>query len=103
MSPHQDAMFMLALKAANIPAPIAEYKFFASRRWRFDFAWPDKKLALEIQGGIWIGGRHSRGAALVKEWEKLNTAAANGWRVIYCQPKDCATEYIMSMIHACLR
>ncbi len=45
-------------------------------------------LAVEVQGGIFIQGRHSRGAALLKEWEKLNTAAILGWRILYCQPQD---------------
>ena len=67
-----------------------EFAFAKSigRKWRFDLAIPDYRIALEIQGGIFIAGRHSRGASLLKEWDKLNCAAAMGWRVIYCQPKD---------------
>lgn len=68
--------------------PVAEYKFHPTRKWRFDYAWPERLLALEVQGGIWTSGRHVRGAALKKEWEKLNEAATLGWRVIYCEPQD---------------
>ena len=93
---------MLALKAAGLPAPIDEFRFAPPRRWRFDYAWPEHSLALEIQGGIWIGGRHSRGAALIKEWEKLNTAAELGWRVVYCQPKDSAKPETIAMIKRAL-
>lgn len=102
MSPQQNAQFMLSLRAAGLPAPIDEFRFAAPRRWRFDFAWPEYNLALEIQGGIWIGGRHSRGATLVKEWEKLNTAAELGWRVVYCQPKDSAKPETIAMIKRAL-
>lgn len=78
--------------AYQIPPPLCEYRFHPVRKWRFDFAWPDAKVALEVQGGIWFGGRHTRGAALIKEWEKLNTAASLGWRILYCQPSDLSTR-----------
>ena len=70
----------------GLPPAVPEYRFCADRKWRFDYAWPAARLALEVQGGIWTQGRHTRGAALQKEWEKLNTAAALGWRVMYCAP-----------------
>jgi hypothetical protein len=82
----------------GIPEPVFEYKFHHVRKWRFDVAWVEKKLAIEIQGGIFIQGRHSRGAALLKEWKKLNEAARLGWRVIYCQPKDACTIDIVDTI-----
>ncbi len=48
--------------------------------WRFDFAWPEKKIAVEIDGGQWMfgGGRHNTD----EDRLKLNTAALMGWRVI---------------------
>ena len=48
--------------------------------WRFDFAWPEKKIAVEIDGGQWMsgGGRHNTDGDRLK----LNTAAVLGWRVI---------------------
>lgn len=69
-----------------LPMPEAEWVFAPPRRWRFDFAWVDERVALEIQGGLFVQGRHTRGAALLKEHEKLNTAAALGWRVLYTSP-----------------
>ena len=79
----------------GLPKPVFEHRFHPVRRWRFDVAFLDSKVALEIQGGIFTHGRHVRGAALLKEWEKLNTAAGIGWRVLFCQPKDvCSSETI---------
>ena len=62
------------------PLPNPEYKFHHSRQWRFDYAWPDKRLAVEFDGGQWIahGGRHNRDG----DREKLNVAAVMGWRVM---------------------
>jgi very-short-patch-repair endonuclease len=59
-----------------------EYKFNVSRKWRFDFAFPDKKIAVEIEGGTWKQGRHTRGAGFEKDCEKYNQAVLDGWRVL---------------------
>jgi hypothetical protein len=68
--------------------PIAEFRFAPPRRWRFDFAFLGEKLAVEVQGGIFTQGRHTRGPALLKEFEKLNAAAALGWRVLFVTPQQ---------------
>jgi very-short-patch-repair endonuclease len=74
---------------------VPEYRFHARRKWRFDFAVLSAKVAIEVQGGIFTQGRHTRGAALLKEMEKLNHAAAAGWRVLYSTPDNlCMTETI---------
>jgi very-short-patch-repair endonuclease len=66
------------------PAPTREHLFAApARRWRFDFAWPELKLAVEIEGGIWMPlSRHTWASTFVKDAEKYNAAAAMGWRVL---------------------
>lgn len=70
----------------DAPAPICEYRFDESRRWRFDFAWPDKRVAVEIDGGAWMNGRHTRGGGFEKDLEKLNAAVYLGWRVYRFTP-----------------
>src|ERR1700727_1595622 len=62
--------------------PEREYRFALPRRFRFDFAWPDHKLAGEIEGGTWIAGRDSRGGGYEKDLEKYNVAVLAGWRVL---------------------
>jgi len=62
--------------------PEREYKFHSARRWRFDFAWPEYMLAVEIEGGIWTNGRHSRGAGMEADMEKYNEAGILGWTVL---------------------
>jgi hypothetical protein len=68
--------------------PVFEYRFHPTRKWRMDIAFLESKVFVEVQGGIFIRGRHVRGASLLKEWEKLNTAAVMGWRCLCCQPRD---------------
>ena len=58
-----------------------EHRFHATRKWRFDFALPALKIAIEIDGGVFGNGRHNRASGFIKDCEKLNHAAAAGWRV----------------------
>lgn len=58
-----------------------EYRFHPLRKWRFDFALA-KGIAVEVDGGIWIAGRHSRGAGMESDFEKCNEGALLGWRVL---------------------
>ena len=74
--------------AQGFQEPVPEFQFAPPRKWRFDWCWPESKLALEVQGGIFSAGRHVRGAALVKEYEKLTEAAILGWRVLFVTTKQ---------------
>lgn len=58
-----------------------EVRFHPTRRWRFDYAHPAAQVAIEIEGGVWVGGRHTRPAGYEKDCEKYNAAAAMGWTV----------------------
>lgn len=71
-----------ALLAPQLPAPVREYRFDAVRRWRFDFAWVRQRVAVEIEGGAWTQGRHTRGAGFGADCAKYNAATLAGWRVL---------------------
>jgi hypothetical protein len=43
-------------------------------------------VALEVEGGVWTGGRHTRGAGFLKDVEKYNRAAVLGWRLLRVTP-----------------
>lgn len=68
--------------ALRLPAWAEEHYFAKPRRWRFDFAWPDRMLAVEIEGGTHSGGRHTRGSGYAADCEKYNAAAIQGWHVL---------------------
>lgn len=70
--------------------PLVQY-FFArelDRKWRFDFAWPDHKIAVEIDGGVWTQGAHAHPLDIERNMSKGNDAARLGWRVLHFQPKQ---------------
>jgi len=71
------------LKAAGLDDGLEEQvRFDPVRRWRFDFAWPAERLAVEVDGGLWIRGRHSRPIGQRADMEKRNEAVLAGWRVL---------------------
>jgi len=81
----------------DIQTPETEYKFHPERQWRFDYAWPDKdkKVAVEIEGGIWrrtpwgnAAGAHSRPKNIIRDMEKSNAAQKLGWRVFRFTPQQ---------------
>lgn len=82
----------------GLPPAKPEYRFHKTRKWRFDYAWPDRLVALEIQGGIWTQGRHSRGSGLIKEYEKMNHAAAGGWAIFYCTPQTVTSPELIELL-----
>jgi len=74
-------LFCLLVRANGLPAPEREYRFH-QRRWRFDFAWPAERVAVEIEGAVYTRGRHTRGAGFSADCVKYNEAAAAGWCVL---------------------
>ena len=70
------------LKKEGFPPPEKEWRFHDTRKWRFDFAWPDLLLALEVEGGIWRRGRHQTAKGYSADCEKYSEAAILGWKVI---------------------
>lgn len=96
-------MFLRLCTAHDLPEPIPELRFKPERKWRFDWAWLAPMVALEIQGGIWTKGRHTQGAALLREWEKLNEAAIMGWRILYCEPADVESGAVFEVLKRALR
>jgi hypothetical protein len=92
---------MSLFTAFKIPEPTPEYKFHPDRRWRFDYAWIPQKIAMEIEGGVWIRGRHNRGTGFLKDMEKYNSAAILGWRIVRFTPQQFSSgeahEFIRDM------
>jgi hypothetical protein len=78
--------FAAIIVSAGLPAPVLEFRFAPPRRWRFDFAWPARKLALEVEGGVWVQGRHTRGRGFEADCTKYNSAGLLGWIVLRVTP-----------------
>jgi len=59
-----------------------EFKFCQHRKWRSDFLIIGTKILVEVEGGTWSGGRHTRGKGYEQDCEKYSWAASNGWTVL---------------------
>lgn len=59
-----------------------EYHFTTIQDWRFDFALPLKKIAFEIEGGVWIKGRHNRPIGFMNDCKKYLHGQLEGWKII---------------------
>ena len=93
---------------AGLPAPELEYMFAPQvdgkpvRRWRFDCAWPDRLLALEIDGGLFAGGRHGGQRSVVRDVEKRAVAACLGWRIVPVTPSQVRSGAAVLYLRAAL-
>lgn len=85
---------------AGVPRPVAEYRFHPTRRWRFDWAFLDARLAIETEGAAFKagGGRHTRGAGFRADLEKYAEATILGWRVIRVLPEQIANGAALTLV-----
>jgi len=67
---------------------VNEFKGIPDRKFRFDCANPTLKIAIEIEGGLWITGRHNRPVGMMQDMEKYNAAVLSGWRILRYTPED---------------
>jgi len=74
--------FVLLWKEIEGQPLCEEHKFHASRKWRFDFAHLEARVAIEIEGGIWGQSRHTKPVGYIKDCEKYNAALFDGWAVV---------------------
>lgn len=70
------------LRALRLASGLQREWRFCARGWRFDFAWPARMVALEVEGGTHSGGRHTRGTGYAQDCAKYNHAALLGWLVL---------------------
>jgi hypothetical protein len=109
--------FLEAVEQATTFQGEIEHKFDANRMWRFDAAWPEAMVALEIDGGMWaragshkcnvcgqipLGG-HSSGAQRQKDREKMNSAAIDGWCVLHVTWDEVANGEALKLVISALR
>jgi very-short-patch-repair endonuclease len=85
-------MFTLMLEEEGIEVE-REYKFYPVRLWRFDYAIPKLKIAIECDGGVWNYGRHVRPTGYIKDMKKFNAAAELGWLVLKYTPEQLNSSY----------
>ena len=99
--PKHDAFCLLLRQHLGVEV-VAEHRFHPSRMWRFDYALPAHRIAIEIDGGVWQIGRHNRPKGYIADLDKFNHAAALGWRVLKFTPQQQFTTKALRLIKEAL-
>jgi hypothetical protein len=83
MKSNLETALLAQIKLSGLPNPITEFKAVEGRKFRWDIAFPEQMLLVEIQGGTWIGGfGHNSGKGIARDCEKLNLATVAGYRCL---------------------
>jgi len=97
-----ERQFMNLVERHRIPNPVREYQFHQTRKWRFDFAWPKIKLAVEIDGGTFGGakmlGNHAIGKRYQQDCHKGNAAQLEGWVVLRADREMVGTDEFGALV-----
>jgi len=90
-------LFEILWKASGGPSLKRKYRFHAELRWRADFAQLEARMLIEIEGGIWVNGRHNRAAGFNADLEKYLEAGLAGWRVFRLGPDQITLENVQRL------
>jgi very-short-patch-repair endonuclease len=82
-----ESEFALQLRAHGVTGWTREFRPIPTRRFRVDFAFVDQKIACEMDGGTWSGGRHTRGKGFEIDCEKRNLLQLAGWLTLHFTDK----------------
>lgn len=90
---------------AGLPVPVAEHQFarHLKRKWRVDWCFMNEKIVVEVEGGVFVQGRHSRGAGMLKDMEKYNTLACLGYRLLRVTPTQVANGEALNWVDRIIR
>ena len=78
---------------------VCELLFHPTRKWRFDYAIHAAQVAIEVEGGAYTQGRHTRGRGFEADMEKYNTAEAMGWHVLRVTPERLCAPVTIELVH----
>ena len=95
--------FALLWRSMNGPALEREFRFHPTRKWRADFAHLPSRTLIEIEGGIWIRGRHTTPSGFTADAEKYLEAALAGWRVLRLVDQQIKAPMIERIVSLCTK
>lgn len=98
-----EARLLLQLRALRLPEPDREVELIPGRKFRWDFAWPAHRLAVEVQGGEWMAkGGHNSGRGIQRDAEKAALATLAGWRQLSVTGSMVRSGRALSLIESAL-
>ncbi|KXZ65938.1 hypothetical protein AVENLUH5627_02668 [Acinetobacter venetianus] len=97
-----EALLENHLNALRIPFT-KEFRFYPDRKWQADFRIDDMPILVEVEGGVFSNGRHTRGEGYTKDCEKYSAAAVNGWYVIRGTTAQIKAGLVIQWIEALIK
>lgn len=124
----RDLTFLELCKQHGIKEPEREFRFDAKRKWRFDYAFPTEKIAIEVEGGAFgrnvicnhcgqpvyrfitnksgvkkkynvrEGMGHNTGKGSIEDMEKYNHAVLHGWKLLRFPSHELSTVDTIGII-----
>lgn len=104
MTSNAELLLSVQLEQAHILFE-REVGLWPGRKFRADFWLPDHRhgdVVLEIEGGTWVGGRHSRGIGFERDCEKQALAVLQGIRYFRCTANQVENGTALSWIRQAL-
>ena len=84
----------LTLAGGALATFVRQHPYIPGRRFAADFAWPDQRLLLEVQGGVFTGAAHGSIGGILADNQRLNLATLHGWRLLRIVPNDTGDDAI---------
>ena len=100
---HLGLTMLAHIRDVRLPEPVREHRFHPTRLWRFDFAWTAARVALEVEGGTFSGGRHTRGVGYEGDARKYSEAAIAGWCVVRATAAMVHSGEALTLVERALR
>ncbi len=86
------------LRLFGVEDACEQWQFALPRKWAFDFCWPDRMVAFELEGITPTGGRHQRPKGYSGDCEKYTEAALRGWTLIRATPRQVASGQALAWL-----
>ena len=97
-----EEVLALQIRGVGLPEPKRQYRAIVGRQFAFDFAWPEERVLVEVNGGTWQHMGHSTGRGIQRDYEKMNLATLCDWRVLVFTAKDVLSGQAVYMIQQLL-
>jgi very-short-patch-repair endonuclease len=98
-----EVIFLRQIRMAGLPPVVTQHRFAApERKWRADFAFLAERIIIEVEGGGWVEGRHTRPLGFEDDCVRQNWAVNHGWRYLRVTPKMVEDGRALATIEAAL-
>lgn len=97
-----EMLLLQHIRAFGLPEPERQYRHLRGRKFTLDFAWPEVRLAVEVDGGGWTGGRHHTPLGYRKDRERDALSLLAGWRVLRVVPEQVRSGEAVGWVRALL-